>query len=77
MSCWILLVSVIVELVEDKVSFWEHQTPDWMGTTLRVQTGEGLCALGVLGTRERRKKGHARQFDCGDTWTGSDVLWCI
>ena len=29
MSCWILLVSIIVEPVEDKVRFWDHQNPGW------------------------------------------------
>jgi hypothetical protein len=72
MSCWILLVSIIVEPVEDKVSFWDHQTPGW--NHLWGSNGEGLCALGI---RERRKRGHARQVESSDTWTVSDVLWCI
>ena len=75
MRCWILLVFVIVEPVEGMVSFWDHQTPGW--NHLWGSNGVGLCALGVLGTRERRKKGHARQFDSGDTWTVFDVSWCI
>jgi hypothetical protein len=34
MRCWILLVFVIVEPVEGKVSFWDHQTPGWNHLTL-------------------------------------------
>ena len=37
MSCWILLLFVIVEPVEDKVSFWDHHFPP-VGITYRVQT---------------------------------------
>ena len=44
--------------VEGKDSFWDHQTPGW--NHLWGSNGVGLCALGVLGTRERRKGGHAR-----------------
>ena len=72
MSCWILLVFVIVKPVEGKVSFWDHQTPEW--NHVWGSNGEGLRALGALGTRERRKRGHARQVDSGDTWTVSDIL---
>ena len=75
MRCWILLVFVIVEPVEGKPSFCDHHTPGW--NHLWGSNGVGLCALGVLGTRERWKRGYARQFDFGDTWTVSDVLWCI
>ena len=75
MSCWIWLVLVMMEPIEDKVSLSDLQTPGW--NHLWGSNGEGLCALGVLGTRERRERGHARQVDSGDTWTASDVLWCI
>ena len=75
MRCWIWLVFVIVEPVEGKVSFWDHQTPGW--NHLWGSNGEGLCALGVLGTRERLRRGHARQVESGDTWTVFDALWCI
>ena len=54
MRCWILLVFVIVEPVDGMVSFWDHQTPGW--SHLWGSNGVGLCALGVLGTRERPKK---------------------
>ena len=52
MSCWILLVFefVIVKPVEGKVSFWDHQTPG--GNHAWGSNGEGLRALGALGTRE-------------------------
>ena len=53
MSCWIWLVLVMMEPIEDKVSFSDHQTPGW--NHLWGSNGEGICALGVLGTRERRK----------------------
>ena len=44
-----------MEPVEDKVSFWDHQT---LGRNhLWGSNGEGLCALGVLGTREIGEKG--------------------
>ena len=48
MSCWILLVFVIVKPVEGKVSFWDHQTPG--GNQAWGSNGEGLRALGALGT---------------------------
>ena len=75
MRCWILLVYVIVVPVEGTVSFWDHQTPGW--NYLWGSNGGHLCALGALGTRERWKRGHARQVDSGDTWTVSDILRCI
>ena len=74
MSCWILLVSIIVEPVEDKVSFWDHQTPGWNHLW---DSNVALCTWSTWHTRERRKRDHARQVDSGDTWTASDVLWCI
>ena len=47
MSCWILLVFVIVKPVEGKVSFWDHQTPG--GNHAWGSNGEGLRAFGALG----------------------------
>ena len=50
MSCWILLV--IVKPVEGKVSSWDHQTPG--GNHAWGSNGEGLRALGALGTGPAR-----------------------
>ena len=72
MGCWILLVFIIVDPVEDKVSFWDHQPP--VGITYRVQTERVFVHLEYLAPR---KRGHARQVDSSDTWTVSDVSWCI
>ena len=77
MRCWTLMAFVIVEPVEDKVSFWDHQTPGW--NHLSGSNGGSLCTWSTCTwhTCKRRKRGHERQVDSGDTWTVSDVLWCI
>jgi hypothetical protein len=61
MSCWILMTFVRVEPVEDKVSFWDHQTPGW--NHLWDSNIGSLCTWSTWHTRERRNRGHARQVD--------------
>ena len=77
MRCWILLVYVIVVPVEGTVSFWDHQTPGW-NYLWGSNGGHTFVHLEHLAaTRERWKRGHARQVDSGDTCTISDILRCI
>ena len=57
MSCWILMVFVIVEPVLTRSASGTIKAP--VGIIYGIQTS-GLCALGVLGTAARDGKGAMR-----------------
>ena len=78
MSCWILLVSIIVEPVEDRSASGTIKPP--VGITYRVQTERVFVHLEHLAPARGGKgamRDMARQVDSGDTCTVSNILRCI